>query len=386
LWTIRYAAGAYAVNLVVGFSLAVGLTGSELRLGVGVLAIDAVMLASLAPLYKTRAFSARELGLRSTAPAPAVGLVTGAIVVIGLVNTLWIHGVLGLPVGNSLGIRLHESGATAVLTGFALAVSAPVVEEIFFRGLLYRALRNRLNVAYAAVIAGVLFGLVHASTYPLDTLPPKVVFGVLACLLYEYTGSLYPSIALHMLIDATGFEVAVTGHGTIVVLGFIAIGIALLGYAVIRHSHSPPTAAGAAGESDPAAGDLPGWKPNPAGQGFRYWDGENWTDSYTGAGLAASFGSWLRRPVGAASYLVIWLLLVLAAAQPRSHAVLWLAIILNLVGMGLIGRDNQACARRYFAGYTIPTIFLGPLVYLPWTLIRTGTKAAEHGDAHARAQ
>jgi len=47
----------------------------------------------------------------------------------------------------------HQSTVVIVLTGFAAAVAAPVVEEIFFRGLLYRCLRNRFGIAPASEIA-----------------------------------------------------------------------------------------------------------------------------------------------------------------------------------------------------------------------------------------
>jgi hypothetical protein len=216
------------------------------------------------------------------------------VVVIAIVNAIWIQGVLGHAQPNSLGVRLHEGTLEKILTGFALAVSAPVVEEIFFRGLLYRALRNRLSVASAAIIAGVLFGLIHGITFPLNTLPPRMAFGIIACLLYEATGSLYPSIALHSLIDGSGFEVAITGHNRVVFPAFILVGALLLIYAAIRHRRSGPKVPAHA-ILPPSDGDPRGWRPNPDGHGFRYWDGEDWTDAYTGPGAKARIGSWLRR-------------------------------------------------------------------------------------------
>jgi len=92
------------------------------------------------------------------------------------------------------------------------------VEEIFFRGLLYRSLRNRLPTYQAALIAGALFGLVHITGYPLITLPVKALFGVLACLLYERTGSLLPGIALHAFVDASAADISVTGNDFIVLI------------------------------------------------------------------------------------------------------------------------------------------------------------------------
>jgi membrane protease YdiL (CAAX protease family) len=90
------------------------------------------------------------------------------------------------------------------LIGGAVAVVAiaPVCEEIFFRGLLYRVLRLRMPVLAAAVIDGVIFGAVHGS---LVILPVLAVLGVIFCLVYERTGSLFPTIAMHSVNNVLAF-------------------------------------------------------------------------------------------------------------------------------------------------------------------------------------
>ncbi len=217
----------------VGVVLTFVLSRADLRLGIGGLIIDACMLMTLVPLYRQSRLRPRDLGLRRTAPARAVGLVVLGLIALGITDVVWLQGVLGKPV-HSIGVTLHAGSAAKVLIGFQMAVSAPVVEEIFFRGLLYKALRNRLSIVPAALLAGVIFGAVHGTTYPLDTLPPKMVFGVIACLLYERTGSLYPSMALHGIIDGAAFEGAISGQIGIVYGAYAALGLALLGYAAVR--------------------------------------------------------------------------------------------------------------------------------------------------------
>ena len=110
----------------------------------------------------------------------------------------------------------------------AAAVSAPVVEEIFFRGLVYRSLRNRLPVLPATLIAGAIFGAAHISVYHPSELPVLAVFGVIACQLYERTGSLLPGIALHSFVDSTGIDVELTGNDLIVFAAFSILAAALL--------------------------------------------------------------------------------------------------------------------------------------------------------------
>jgi hypothetical protein len=204
-WTVRYALSAYVATLAVGVVLVIALSHSDLRLGLGALVVDAAMLTSLIPLYRSGVLSTADLGLRPASPARSVGLVVVAAIAVAAVNAGWIQ-LLGQSQSNAFASAIHESTAAKVLSGFAIAFCAPVVEEIFFRGLLCRALRNGTSIGRGALAAGVLFGLVHATTFPLDTLPPRMAFGLIACLLYEYTGSLYPAIALHCLVDATGYR------------------------------------------------------------------------------------------------------------------------------------------------------------------------------------
>jgi membrane protease YdiL (CAAX protease family) len=79
-----------------------------------------------------------------------------------------------------------------------IVVAAPVSEEICFRGMLFGGLREKLPRLGAALIAGIVFGGLHALT-GVTAVPPLIVFGFLLSLLYEKTGSVVPGILLHML-------------------------------------------------------------------------------------------------------------------------------------------------------------------------------------------
>jgi membrane protease YdiL (CAAX protease family) len=79
-----------------------------------------------------------------------------------------------------------------------IVVMAPVSEEVCFRGMLYGGLREKLPRLAAALLAGVIFGGLHALT-GITAVPPLIVFGFILSLLYEKTGSIVPGILLHML-------------------------------------------------------------------------------------------------------------------------------------------------------------------------------------------
>jgi membrane protease YdiL (CAAX protease family) len=126
-------------------------------------------------------------------------------------------------------------------------VAAPIGEELLFRGLLYRSLRNRMGIALAVGLSAAVFGVMHWwFGDPAVLIFPRVALGVLLALLYEGTGSLYPSMLLHAWVNmglATALFPELRG----------ALGLALLAGAVVavcvsvrdprRKKHQRPPAA-----------------------------------------------------------------------------------------------------------------------------------------------
>lgn len=132
-----------------------------------------------------------------------------------------------------------NGGGTLLLVGVLVIVLAPAAEEIFFRGFFYRALRNRFGVASASSMNGLLFGSIHyGGTDTLVLLPVLAVLGVLFCLLYEWTGSLYPAIGLHVVNNALAFGASGDGDP------FVGAALAVVGLALClvlaRSRHEPP--------------------------------------------------------------------------------------------------------------------------------------------------
>ncbi len=91
-------------------------------------------------------------------------------------------------------MSLDVTGWGFVLTFFAVALLAPVAEEIFFRGFLYGGLRARIGVIGAMIASTFFFTALHFS---IDAFIPIFVLGLFLAWLYEKTGSLYPGIILH---------------------------------------------------------------------------------------------------------------------------------------------------------------------------------------------
>ena len=120
-----------------------------------------------------------------------------------------------------------ESTLSLVIAAALVIVIAPVVEEFFFRGFFYRSLRGSLPAWGAALITGGVFGLVHLPTGA-AAVPPLIVFGVILCLLYERTGSLYAPIALHAFNNTLSFLIGTEAVALSLVLGAVTIGACVL--------------------------------------------------------------------------------------------------------------------------------------------------------------
>jgi uncharacterized protein len=110
-----------------------------------------------------------------------------------------------------------EVGAPTVLSvvvlGLAVAVLAPITEELMFRGLLLRSFMRRMPFWPAALLSTLLFALFHVPQ--VDTFVGAVtlalsvaVLGLGNCYLVRITGRLAPAMMVHASFNALSLAVA----------------------------------------------------------------------------------------------------------------------------------------------------------------------------------
>lgn len=99
----------------------------------------------------------------------------------------------------------NEGTALLLLSAALTCVVAPICEEMLFRGYIFTALRNWRGTLPAALITAVVFGGVHYGSAPALDLVPLGALGFGLCLLYRYTGSLYPCMIVHSLNNSIAF-------------------------------------------------------------------------------------------------------------------------------------------------------------------------------------
>ncbi|MBI4728985.1 MAG: CPBP family intramembrane metalloprotease [Acidobacteria bacterium] len=152
----------------------------------------------------------RALGaVRPEAGDVSLGLGAGLLGVLGSVVIVFAvlavgSVVAGHPVEVPEQIPLGEpSAAVLAIVGIAVVVAAPIAEEMFFRGFLYRALRRWASPALAGLISAAIFAASHVE--PL-IIPSIFALGlVLAWLVERRGGRLAPAIMAHGLFNLVGF-------------------------------------------------------------------------------------------------------------------------------------------------------------------------------------
>ena len=76
------------------------------------------------------------------------------------------------------------------------------------------ALWRRMGPWLAALITGVVFGLIHGLSSPIEFLPPLALLGFVLCILRWRTGSIYPCFVLHATNNAIALELGIS-HKTV---------------------------------------------------------------------------------------------------------------------------------------------------------------------------
>lgn len=200
-------AGLVAGSVAVAISAALrGRTTSNhtdgIDLVVGLFAQNGVILAALMVVSrrKGRATLRGDFGLvvRARDWSWLAAGVLLQVVSLGLV------GILDQVAGNldqQVAVKTLErsQGPEVALIVLGVALLAPLVEELLFRGLLLRALLRRMTPVPAVVISSVAFAAVHLldpSTLPL--MAPLLLLAVISAIRAVRTGDLSQSILLHV--------------------------------------------------------------------------------------------------------------------------------------------------------------------------------------------
>lgn len=126
-------------------------------------------------------------------------LATAPVLILALFFIVWISGLFKYepPMQPVLEIFLEEKKAPLIMyLTIVISLFGPIAEEIFFRGFMYRAIKDRWGFKTALFSSSALFALLHTS---LVGFLPIMILGMLLAYLFEKTGTIVASCAVHIL-------------------------------------------------------------------------------------------------------------------------------------------------------------------------------------------
>lgn len=149
------------------------------------------------PFWKAIDFDWPEHMRPSVVVLACVGVAIVLLAVGGLVTHYW---------GGSktqLDLLVESSFPARVATGFVAVFTAPLVEELVYRGVLYSALERTLGRIIGVFVVSLLFAGVHVFQY-IDNFAVIGVITLLSVtltLVRAYTGKVLPSFIIHLVFN-----------------------------------------------------------------------------------------------------------------------------------------------------------------------------------------
>ena len=207
LAVLAFAAG-FGATIMLGIMVfvvatAAGVSEDAPGINIGLTIVQNVALVAAAFFFASMGrgrAGASDFGLRAAPIWRSIGLLVAVWIGFLVLSAAW-AAALQLDQQQDLPEELGADGPLLNVLAVVVLVTvvAPLGEELFFRGFFFGALRNWRGPWLGALITGIVFGGIHLGSSPTGYVVPLMILGAGLCLLYEWTGSLYPAIALHAL-------------------------------------------------------------------------------------------------------------------------------------------------------------------------------------------
>lgn len=142
---------------------------------------------------------ADTLGFRRTRLFRAAGLVAAVLVVAFVIQAIYVQFVL--PEQEQVTDMFGTGIPSFLLAMTIVAILTPVVEEMFFRGIIHQGLQQQFGFFPGALISTTIFTLAHISP---TVYVPIFCLGFGFAILASRTRSVWPSIVAHFLWNSLG--------------------------------------------------------------------------------------------------------------------------------------------------------------------------------------
>lgn len=198
-------ANVAVIGAAIAFHIPLGHLDELAPAQIAILTVAQDVTLAIALLVLLRAWpkvGASDLGLRSPV-AVGTGITTGLVLWgASLIIANAQASVVGAhPQALVVAAASHRSPVALVLDLVFAAGLVAVVEELFFRAVLFALLRQRMRFAFAAGLSSALF----AGAHEMAAWIPVFALGIGLCWLYEKRHSLWTNALAHATVNAVSF-------------------------------------------------------------------------------------------------------------------------------------------------------------------------------------
>lgn len=88
-----------------------------------------------------------------------------------------------------------NNGLELIGVTIAIAILAPILEELVFRRIIFKSFSRNIGIIFGAILSSIIFGALHLDS----TKAGAMIFGFIACILYEKYKNILIPMSIHML-------------------------------------------------------------------------------------------------------------------------------------------------------------------------------------------
>lgn len=119
-----------------------------------------------------------------------------------------------------------------LMTIISIGLMAPIAEEIFFRGVVFKKLKNHMNLKVAILIQAFLFAAIHMNAAQFG---PTFLLGCVAAYMYEKSHNIMIPIAYHILFNLYAVFAAYSIDSILIFMEYSSyVATVISGFVIIR--------------------------------------------------------------------------------------------------------------------------------------------------------
>ncbi|MBD3330606.1 CPBP family intramembrane metalloprotease [Candidatus Peregrinibacteria bacterium] len=161
--------------------------------------------------YRKGELSKKSLGLKNIGAWPTIKMIFGAYLVFLGISFLIVAFMIttgiqipGYQVQEKILYLFSGDTVSLLFAGFFIVILAPIVEELFFRGVLLRTLVDKIGKIRGSIIVAAIFAVFHMQW---QSIIPVFILGLIINSIAIRSRSIMPAIYFHMFNNLVAFGI-----------------------------------------------------------------------------------------------------------------------------------------------------------------------------------